>query len=268
MPMNLIRNMCSDIPFLKSLLLLLLTRWVFHGENTVWTLQPKYAARISVRNSSYYIEAETNGRHFADDIFKHIFFNENVWISIKISLKFVPKGPINNIPALVQIMAWRRPGDKPLSEPMMVTLPMHICVARPQWVKLISRENWFVYTIYFSCQLVLKICAVILSCSVQNFITNLRLSNKISANEISRDLSWRCVSDMYISHNTIAHRTPTDARLLKHMMTSSDGKLFRITGYLCGKFTGEFPAQKPVTWSFYVFFDMRLNKRLSKQSRC
>ena len=63
-----------------------------------------------------------NGRHFADDIFKRIFFNENVWISIKISLKFVPKGPINKIPALFQIMAWRRPGDKPLFEPMMVSL--------------------------------------------------------------------------------------------------------------------------------------------------
>ena len=44
------------------------------------------------------------------------------------------KGPINDIPALVQIMAWRRSGDKPLSEPMMVRLPMHICVTRPQWV--------------------------------------------------------------------------------------------------------------------------------------
>ena len=41
---------------------------------------------------------------------------------MKISLKFVPKGSINNIPALVQIMAWRRTGDKPLSEPMMTQL--------------------------------------------------------------------------------------------------------------------------------------------------
>ena len=71
------------------------------------------------------------GRHFAD-IAKCIFLNENVYISIKISLYFVPKGPINNIPALVQIMAWRRPGDKPLSEPMMVSLLTHICVTRPQ----------------------------------------------------------------------------------------------------------------------------------------
>ena len=76
-----------------------------------------------------------NGRHFPDDIFKCIFLNENVWISIKISLKFVPKGPINNNPALVHIMAWHWPGDKPLSEPIMVKLSTHICVTRPQWVK-------------------------------------------------------------------------------------------------------------------------------------
>ena len=78
-----------------------------------------------------------NGRHFTDDTFKPIFLNENIHISIKISLKFVPKVPINNIPALVQIMAWRRPGDKPLSEPMMVCLLTHICVTRPQWVNII-----------------------------------------------------------------------------------------------------------------------------------
>ena len=73
-----------------------------------------------------------NGRHFPDDIFKCIFLNENIEILIMISLKFVPKSPINNIPALVQIMAWCRPGDKPLSEPMIVNLSTHICVVRPQ----------------------------------------------------------------------------------------------------------------------------------------
>ena len=76
-----------------------------------------------------------NGRHFPDDIFKCIFFIENVWIFIKISLKFVPRDPINNNPSLVKIMAWRRPGDKPLYEPMMVSLLTHICVTRLQWVK-------------------------------------------------------------------------------------------------------------------------------------
>ena len=75
-----------------------------------------------------------DGRHFSDDIFKCIFLNENVWISLKIWLKFVPRVPINNISAMVQIMAWRRSGDKPLSEPMMISLLTHICVTRPQWV--------------------------------------------------------------------------------------------------------------------------------------
>ena len=50
-------------------------------------------------------------------------------------------------------------------------------------------------------------------------------------------------------------------------MTSSNGNIFRVTGPLCGEFTGpgEFPAQRPVTRSFDVFFDLRPNKRLSKQ---
>ena len=73
-----------------------------------------------------------NGCHFTDDIFKCVFLHENVCILLKISLKFVPKAQINNIPSLVQIMAWHRPGDKPLSEPMMANLLMHICVTQPQ----------------------------------------------------------------------------------------------------------------------------------------
>ena len=74
------------------------------------------------------------GRHCPDDIFKCIFVNENVLIWIQILLKFVHKGSINNIPSLIQIMACRRPGDKSLSESMMVSLLTHICIARPQWV--------------------------------------------------------------------------------------------------------------------------------------
>ena len=76
-----------------------------------------------------------NGRHFTDDVFKCIFL-------INFSLKSLLKGPINNIPALVQKMAWRRLGDKPLSEPLMVRLPTHICVTRPQRVNMQSKiEN-------------------------------------------------------------------------------------------------------------------------------
>ena len=74
-----------------------------------------------------------NNHHFAVDIFKCNFLNENIWVSVQISTTFVPKGQIKSIPALVRIMAWRRPGDKPLSEPMMVNLPTHLCVTRPQW---------------------------------------------------------------------------------------------------------------------------------------
>ena len=71
-----------------------------------------------------------NGRHFADDSFKCIFLNENVCISSKISLKLVAKGPVNNIPALVQLMAW--------SEPMMVSL-----------LTFIFGSNW--YTFWYPC---------------------------------------------------------------------------------------------------------------------
>ena len=60
-----------------------------------------------------------NGRHFPDGISKWISLNENGSIFIKSSPKFVPKDPISIIPAMVQIIAWRRPGDKLFSEPMM-----------------------------------------------------------------------------------------------------------------------------------------------------
>ena len=79
------------------------------------------------------LRAKQNSHHSTDDIFKRIFMNEKFCILIKISLKFVPEGSVNNIPALDQIMAWRRPGDKPLSEPMMVRLLTYICISRPQW---------------------------------------------------------------------------------------------------------------------------------------
>ena len=94
-----------------------------------------------------------NGRHFPDDMSKCTFLNENVSIVIKFSLKLVPKCSINNIPALVQIMAWRRPGDKPLSEPMMVILLTHKCVSRPQWVNCWSfcRVIWMCVVQHLRC---------------------------------------------------------------------------------------------------------------------
>ena len=100
--------------------------------------KPRISADMAVSMvmvyQSYTLRLGQNGCHFPDDIFKCIFLNENVWISIKISLKFVPNGTLDNIPSFVQIMAWRLPGDKPLSEPIMVSLLSHICVTQPQWV--------------------------------------------------------------------------------------------------------------------------------------
>ena len=81
------------------------------------------------------LRPKQNGYHFADETSTYISVNQNIWILIKISLKFIYRGPINDIPALVKIMAWRRPGDKPLSEPMMVSLLTYIWVTRPEWVK-------------------------------------------------------------------------------------------------------------------------------------
>ena len=60
-----------------------------------------------------------NGRHFSDNIFKCIFMREKSCMSIRILLKFVSKSPIDNISALVPVMAWRQTGDKPLPEPML-----------------------------------------------------------------------------------------------------------------------------------------------------
>ena len=105
-----------------------------------------------------------NGRHFADNIFKLIFLDVNVWILINIqlkcvhvwiliniSLKCVPKGQIKkklNIPALVQIMAWHLPGDKPLCELMMFNLLMDLCITWLQWINSLSPRGvaviWYV----------------------------------------------------------------------------------------------------------------------------
>ena len=78
------------------------------------------------------------------------FLNENVQIAIQFSLKFVPKGPIDNKSVLVQVMACRRSDDKPLSKQMMVRLLMHMytsfCLSElkywePHWVKIL-RVIW------------------------------------------------------------------------------------------------------------------------------
>ena len=115
---------------------------LFHHQSISWILIYskdlrkrflwKYDANLCLPINT--LRWKQDGCHFPDDIFKCIFLNENLSISIEILIKFVPMGPINNIPALIQIMAWHQPGDKTLSETMMVSLMKHICVTRPPWV--------------------------------------------------------------------------------------------------------------------------------------
>ena len=75
------------------------------------------------------LRSRQNGRLFADGIFKCIFFNGDVWIWSKISLNFVPKGPINNIPALIQIMALNRPDINPF-------------ITSRRWSSMAENDTW------------------------------------------------------------------------------------------------------------------------------
>ena len=78
---------------------------------------------------------------FADDTLICIFLNENVFVSIAISRKFVPKGLINNIIALIQIMVLL--GDKTLSELMMVSIVTHMCDTGSQRVNESPFQGYF-----------------------------------------------------------------------------------------------------------------------------
>ena len=89
-----------------------------------------FSLRIQLsRQKLNMLRTKKNCHHFADDNFKCIFMNGMYECRLKCHWFCW----INNITALVHIMTWRRSGDKPLSEPMMVSLLTHICVIWPQW---------------------------------------------------------------------------------------------------------------------------------------
>ena len=91
------------------------------------------------------LRSKQNDRHFADDIFKYIFLNEDIWISIDISLNFVPNGHFNNIPAMVQCLAptrWQAiiwTNDGKFTEAYM----RHS--ASMSWSKVFVWFMWFIY---------------------------------------------------------------------------------------------------------------------------
>ena len=125
------------------------------------------------------LRPKQNGCHFADDIFKYIS-----WMN---TYEFRSRFSLNNILTWAQIMNWRRTGDKPLSEPMMVSLPTHICVcvSRPQWVKLLCFSNqldgftatWKIENQYIDYDdTALKICPIITGVSQRSFLAPCYLS--------------------------------------------------------------------------------------------
>ena len=110
-----------------------------------------------------------NGHHFSDDIFICIFVNGNVLISIKISLKFIPKGPINNIPALLQIMARHRTVDKSLSE-LVIAYIADACMHHPasmSWYFHILPDCYIIYLVYLD------------NCKFERVYVTVNLINKI-----------------------------------------------------------------------------------------
>ena len=119
------------------------------------------------------------------------------------SLKFVP--------ALVQIMAWHRTGDKPLSEPLIVSLLTHVCVTRPLWVKLKYREFSFAYNLLLNNQIVLKMYtkhSSIIVVLFANFQSNLAVELDILD---ERDFA-RC--DFNVSFGRISYIATTTGALL------------------------------------------------------
>ena len=124
------------------------------------------------------------------------------------------------------------------------SLSTHICVTRPQWVKLSGNGN-----VGFLIRSVPRACIIRRPTTV-----------------LYTRFPWHVALMKY--HEIRKTRSCTDVILAHNMMASSNGNIFRGTGSLCGKspVPGEFPAQRPVTRSFDVFFDPRPNKRWSKQS--
>ena len=124
-------------------------------------------------------------RHFL----RH-FLNENVWTLLPISLKFVPKVRIDDIPALFQIMAWRRPGDKPLSVPMMISLLTHICVSRPQWVKQYTWMMWFTWLYSHNVLIIISEGQVLILLGAMTFSTGMITSAGRHLIEWPNMISW------------------------------------------------------------------------------
>ena len=95
-----------------------LTRVIIPGLITLFSMEEEVSSSFNTNSSPPW----QNGRHCADDVFKCIFMNEKFCILNRHSPKFVLKGLIKKKSVLVQVMAWRRVGDKPLTESKLIEL--------------------------------------------------------------------------------------------------------------------------------------------------
>ena len=112
----------------KFIFLRLPFRVTFCSDTSPWCLQVTWGWDSTGKDSSLpltLLPLDKMDAILADGNFKCIFLNENDWITIKISLKFVPRSPIDNKPALVQVMAWCQTGNKPLPELMLSQFTGH-----------------------------------------------------------------------------------------------------------------------------------------------
>ena len=110
-------------------------KWFSGDEPFMWDSKASVPPDGKNINWNTYVEAESKRPPFTKRHLKFLFLKWKVIIPINISLKVFPMNPINNIPALVHIMACRKPSDKPLSAPVTGNLLRYKCYTRPQWVK-------------------------------------------------------------------------------------------------------------------------------------
>ena len=180
------------VGFQRSSWLCLIHRYTLSiDEMHRWLYKLEWSLNIVKKVCVNTLRPRQNGCKFPEDFFQCIFLNKNIQISIKIPLKFVPKGPINNIPALIQIIAWHRLGDKSLSEQWWYSLLTHI-FARPQWVNpLVLKDLEVILSLYFSnwilrLEILNTSCENSLSGMPQNLINNKPTNNKTLYQAISR----------------------------------------------------------------------------------
>ena len=132
---------------------------------------------------------------------------------INISLNCIPKGPVNNIPALVQIMARRQQGNKPLSEAILVSLLTHICITRPQWIK---HKAWASLQWHHICIKVIRITGNFTVCSM--FVHSYIKGN------IKAPYNWPFVMGIYWRLVDSPHKAPIMPKNYFHAITSSCGQ--------------------------------------------